>query len=227
MFIEKILQTTKNPIVFAEQKITTPTERLVRALKVAEILGLSLVNLTYLGAPFVDPKRGDFNLLKPRILTSSGLIMPSIGGNQSGSSSAKLKTSDGNSIQDFYKKLAELRAEDFRLSLEQITWLLAPQEFDMTDFYLQASGRDSQTRESIASLYLPVYYEELGDSQVPVIVDFDRLAESSKRLVDKFGVQIIDLPDLDVDLDYSIPKDFSGRSYIDLSMSSANPLSLI
>lgn len=225
MFTEKILQTVKNPVVFAEQKMTVPTERLVRVLKTAEVLGLNLINLTYLGAPFVDPKRGDFDLLKPRILTPSGLIRPTVSKDKSGEVGS-LRTKTDQSLAEFYKQLCGTRATDFRLSLEQIAWLTNPQEFDMTDFYLEASGIDSPTRSSIVEKYLPKYYAQLGDSQIPVVTDYDRLALISQQLIDRFGVQIIDLPDFDPNLNCPTPQDFSQRSYIDLSMSEQNPLNL-
>ncbi len=225
MFTEKILQMTGNPVVLAEQKLTVPTERLVRALRISELLSLSLVNLTYLGAPFVDPKRGDFDALKPRILTAGGLVAPCLSKDRFGQIT-HLVTIGGLSIVEFYKQVALTKVADFRLSLEQIKWLLSPQEFDMTEFYLRVSGLEVPTKSSISAQYLPRYYEELGRAEIPVISDYDRLAGSSKRLVDQFDVQVIDLPDLDPQLDCSTPLDFSERSYIDLSMTDFNQLHL-
>ncbi|HRV76428.1 MAG TPA: hypothetical protein P5247_03550 [Candidatus Saccharimonadales bacterium] len=216
MFTERILEMTDNPVILAEQKMTVPTERLVRALSVAEVLGLGLVNLTYFGAPFVDPKRGDFDLLKPRILTTNGIITPQLSKYRSGSIGS-LTTSWGTPLTTLYRGLMRLRAGDFRLSLGQIRWLLDPQEFDMTDFYLLASGRSEPTKDSIAADYLPNYYRELAEAQIPLIVDYSRKSKSSKNLIDEFGVTIIDLEDYDPCLDYSTPQDFSQRSYIDLS----------
>ena len=226
MFTERILEMTDNPVILAEQKMTVPTERLVRALSVAEVLGLGLVNLTYFGAPFVDPKRGDFDLLKPRILTTNGIITPQLSKYRSGSIGS-LTTSWGTPLTTLYRGLMRLRAGDFRLSLGQIRWLLDPQEFDMTDFYLGASGRSEPTKDSIVDKYLPEYYAELGSSGIPVITDYDRLGLSSQRMIDKAGVIVIDLVDYDPSLPYSTPLDFSGRSYIDLSMSCIDQLNLV
>lgn len=220
MFTEKILQITDKPVVLAEQKMTVPTERLIRALKVSEILNLDLVNLTYLGAPFIDPKRGDFDLLKPRILTAEGMIRPQIGRNRAGQI-GDLVTSEGLSLAEYYKWLSSLRASDPALSIQQIEWLLDPVEFDMTDFYLESSGRIEPTRDSISAKYLPAYYEELAKTQIPLIADLNRKSKRSKDLINNFGVIIIDLEDLIPDLDgqVSLPKeDFSQRSYVDLSL---------
>ena len=227
MFTEKILQTTEKPVVFAEQKMTVPTERLVRVLKVAEALGLSLVNLTYLGAPFVDPAPGDFNLLKPQILTEQGLRRPSVldkNGGRKLSTLLELRANDGILVADIYRYLAKLRAEDFTLSLEQIRWLLDPQEFDMTNFYLQASGKDRPTKESVAGKYLPAYYQELAATGIPLIADDDNKSKLSRELIDSLGVKVIDLPDFDPRLTCATSPNFSQRSYIDLSNTSTGGL---
>ncbi len=226
MFTDKIRKMAESPVVFAEQKMTVPTERLVRALGVAELLGLNLLNLTYLGAPFIDPSRGDFNLLKPRILTTEGLVRPTLGKSYFGSV-GDLASGSGRPLSRYYQGLSGLRANDFRLSLGQAAWLKDPQEFDMTEFYLASADLEDATSSSIVAKYLPAYYQQLGEAEIPVISDYDRLALSSQRLIDKFRVCIIDLPDFDPYLDYETPVDFSQRSYIDLSMStSMSPLNL-
>ncbi len=225
MFTERILQTTKDPVVFAEQKMTVPTERLVRTLKISGLLGLNLVNLTYLGSPFVDPSPGDFSLRKPRILTANALFAPLLCSKKT-RFIKDLATQEGEPLTQAYRDLSRARATDFRLSLEQVKWLLNPQEFDMTEFYLQAAGLIAPTRGPIASSYLPGYYEDLGQSGVPMIADYDRLADSSKSLIDQFGVKIIDLPDFDPELNCDTSRDFSQRSYIDLSMADVSRLNL-
>ncbi len=228
MFTDKIRKMAENPVVFAEQKMTVPTERLVRALGVAELLNLNLLNLTYLGVPFIDSTRGDFNLLKPRILTTEGLVRPTLG-KSSFRSVGNLVSGSGRPLSKYYQDLSRLRSNDFRLSPDQAAWLQDPQEFDMTEFYLASAGLEDATSSSIAVKYLPAYYQQLGEAEIPAISDYDRLALSSQRLIDKFGVCIIDLSDFDPDLDCETPVDFSQRSYIDLSMSaptSMSPLNL-
>lgn len=217
MFTERILETTENPVVLAEQKLSVPTERLVRALGVAETLGLSLVNLTYLGAPFVDPGRGGFDLLKPRVLIDNGMRRPRLSKLRSGEV-GQLSTEGGESLASFYRDMAKLRATDFRLGLGQVRWLMDPQEFDMTEFYLASSGLDKPTRESIMDKYLPAYWRELGESGVPVITDFAGLSNSCRRMIEQLRVRTIDLEDFNPDLGCSAPKIFSQASYVDLSM---------
>lgn len=217
MFTEKIKEITDRPAVFAEQKMTAPTARLTRVLAASQAAGFNLVNLTYLGAPFVDPSRGSFDLAKPRLLTSSGFRCPSIATRFG--TTGDLRLANGQTLFSYMKGLSSLRAGSWDLTLEQIRWLLEPQEFDMTDFYLDVSGIDSPTRASIVEMYLPQYYRELGESGIPLVTDFDKKSERSKKLIRENGVCVIDVPDRTPELisGWTPPKDVSERSYIDLT----------
>ncbi|USN97370.1 MAG: hypothetical protein H6799_03305 [Candidatus Nomurabacteria bacterium] len=80
-------------------------------------------------------------------------------------------------------------------------------------FLSLASGRSEPTKDSIAADYLPNYYRELAEAQIPLIVDYSRKSKSSKNLIDEFGVTIIDLEDYDPCLDYSTARLLSKKLY--------------
>jgi hypothetical protein len=219
MFTERILEMAENPVVLAEQKMTVPTERLIAALRKAEELKLSLVNLTYLGAPFIDPGRGDFDLLKPRILTAqkgSEMFRPRLSKKRTGLA-GELATSSGINLTKLYGSISALRSNDTELGLGQTAWLRNPKEFDMTKFYLKAAGITEPTGASIADSYLPAYYEALGQAGIPVIKN-PKGSTRSRKLAEANGVTIIDLPDEAVSIPgVAAPPDFRRSSYIDFS----------
>ncbi len=220
----------QNPVFFAEQTLTVPTMRLVEALGWCSREGTTLVNLTYRQKPCVSPARGDFNLAKPAIIwpskgeeacpqmTRERISKPTPG------PVSELQTNLGLSLEQYYLQLSRMFG-DFVPGLDEVqrAWLRNPIQFDMSSFYLQAAGKSDPTRSSIASEYLPRFYQEVGKSKAQLLVAEKYLRDTSKSLAKKNGVVLKDLPDPQFNSGSSpwpklcIVSKASTRSFVDLS----------
>lgn len=218
----------QNPVFFAEQTLTVPTMRLVEALGWCSRNDVTLVNLTYREKPYVSPARGDFNLARPAIIwpskgkeaypqmTKEKISKPTLG------PVSELQTNLGQSLEQYFLQLSRMFG-DFVPGLDegQRAWLRDPIQFDMSNFYLQTVGKSDPTRSSIAAKYLPRFYQEVGKSETPLLVEGKYLRDTSKSLAKKNGVVLKNLPDAQFNSSpwpkLDIVKGASTRSFVDLS----------